>query len=403
MYFLSDKYRKEFQRTGIVMRLDFAHGLEKDSAALLIQVNTLLLKYLIQNCRIEFLVGCIHEKLIYIVRIWDDENPDCLWSFMEYEEEKTALLDMANNGALDIFLFNECSVCEAYKHIEFQKSQKLSELVFSSKFVDLNSQSQYKEIANSELDRLAKETDSSYYSEIISNEEKWLLNNSIYLTNSGRKSEISLNIRNEGNQQEQIALWITDNLVTNGVYHSPKIKTSNGSREFTDLFLVSEEGCFIFESKSLTIFKDKLPNRKILSKNVEKHIEKAIRQLKGTVRQLQIKTPIYENDLLTKINVNNIETIHCLIIISDLSTIDNTEIVSRKVLEDFVRETHAFLHVVDLNELTRIVQAAHMIVHHSKHISLIQAFAFYLIEREKTAIKQGRLDIQMLLKIQDEQ
>lgn len=64
MYFLSDKYRKEFQRTGIVMRLDFAHGLEKDSAALLIQVNTLLLKYLIQNCRIEFLVGCIHEKLI---------------------------------------------------------------------------------------------------------------------------------------------------------------------------------------------------------------------------------------------------------------------------------------------------------------------------------------------------
>lgn len=399
MYLLSKKYYNEFKRTGILVRLDFPGDKEDSHAALLIQANTLLLKYIVQNCKVEFLLVPIHDKILYAVRIWDDDNPEHIWSLMEYEEETTALLDIASNGIIDIFLFNECSVCEGFKQVTVEKSSKLSNLILSSFFVECNNQSSYKEIVDSKLDEMLTFVEDSCYVRNISNEQEWKLNESIYITNNLNKSVLSLFEKNEGNQQEQLALWLIDDLSQGGVFHSPKIKIKNRSREFTDLLLVSNETCFLFESKALSIFNEQLPARSKLTKNVEKHIEKALSQLKGTVRQLQMKTPIYTSDLSEIIPIAKIESIHCIIVLSDLSTIENSEIVKKEVFENFARTTKAFLHIVDLNELERIVQAAHMIVKHSNNISIIQAFEFYLIERAKKVMEAGRLDIQVLLKI----
>jgi hypothetical protein len=42
---------------------------------------------------------------------------------------------------------------------------------------------------------------------------------------------------NEGNQQEQLCVWLTDNLQPSGVYHSPQIPKGSGTRELTDILL----------------------------------------------------------------------------------------------------------------------------------------------------------------------
>jgi hypothetical protein len=401
MYYLSEKYLNEFQKTLTIIRFDYPLGEKTKKPALLLQANTLLLKYITQNCKVNLIAMVIQDKLLYAIRIWDDDKkPVYLWSFLEYEEEKNALIDLADNGFFNIFVFNELSVCEAWKPLRINKSNKLLELITTSDF-NKTEQILYKDIVNQILDDLTKHQNNSFFNETISNTDEWNFNNSVYITNQGSLSSIALNYSYEGNQQEQIAFWIVDNLLPTGAFHSPKIRTTTGSREFTDLLLSYEDGCFIFESKALSVFQQqKLPPRSTLEKNVEKHITKALKQLKGTVRQLQLGTPIYTNDLSVEIHIEWKKINHCIIVLSDLSTIQNSEIVGKKVIEDFMKTTNSYLHIVDLTELQRLVQAANIIAKNSTKISVLKAFDYYLVERAKKTIEIGNLNINMLLKIE---
>ena len=203
----------------------------------------------------------------------------------------------------------------------------------------------------------------------------------------------------EGSHQEQIALWLIDNLVPNGVYYSPQIPNGDKKREFTDLLLTYENGVFLFESKSLSILaREQLPNREQLIKDNNKHIEKAIKQLKGAIRYLRTG-----GQILTKqgeeIIIDKEKTAHCIIIISDLSLTPDINLININSIKDFSNYTNAYLHLVDLCELKRIVQASTILKKECKNLSLIQIFDFYLRERFKIAKENGNLNINILLSI----
>lgn len=72
------------------------------------------------------------------------------------------------------------------------------------------------------------------------------------------------------------------------------------------------------------------------------------------------------------------------------------------ILTDFIKETGGFIHLLDIFELLRIVQAAEMISSRSLNITSIMAFDYYLIERAKKCKEVGTLCIEILLRFEKE-
>ena len=120
--------------------------------------------------------------------------------------------------------------------------------------------------------------------------------------------------------------------------------------------------------------------------------------MKGALRHLRNGEKILTNQG-NEILIDRKNPAHCIIVISDMSLTPDLDLIGIDTINDFVNYTHSYIHLVDLNELKRIVQAATMLVKNGKNISLIQAFDFYLRERFKIAIKKGNLNIEVLLHI----
>lgn len=399
MYFFPSELYQDFQMACQLIRFDYPYVEEKREPHLLIQINTLELKYIIQNSKIDLIFTKIDNKLLYILRLWDNETePLFVWSILENDDETAALMKLVTGKNLTIVLFNELTVPIAWKEIYFAESFELFKLINSCTKGKIH-QDDFQEKANDIIENIIHNKTEKCLIFKIDNSSEWNYPKSSYITN--QCGSISLNICKdiEGAHQEQIALWLIDNLVPDGAYHSPQIPNGNSYREFTDLLLTYENGCFLFESKSLSILsREKIPNREQLIKDNNKHIEKAIKQLKGALRHLRNGGKILANQG-NEILINRKNPAHCIIVISDMSLTPDINLIGIDTINDFVNYTHSYIHLVDLNELKRIVQAATMLVKNGKNISLIQAFDFYLRERFKIAIKKGNLNIEVLLHI----
>lgn len=381
-----------------------ANGLEP---TLLIKANTLSLKYIVRlkHFRLVFLsVG--PGWLAYGVELADDPtHPAIIWSLLEYEDEVSTLEALVERSACVVHLFNDIAVNVAWAEVDVDLRQgALPEVIRSAVLHPITETSAVGEV-RSRLDDVhggALSPPAAFVLEFPAVTDWHELRNT-YITNRFSRSFVSIFNTDEGGQQEEIALWLTDNLQPIGAVKSPQVhEPAKPPRELSDLLLSHEYGAFIIESKSLSILaRENLPDRQKLSRNVVKHVRKASGQLAGGLKNLRRGyriTDVKGNEVM----VERTKTPHAIILVPDLTLLADAREFGGAFLQQFCRDTGGFLHILDPAELLRIVQAAEMISGRSETITPIMAFDYYLIERQKIAVTNVSPALHILLRFADE-
>jgi hypothetical protein len=90
-----------------------------------------------------------------------------------------------------------------------------------------------------------------------------------FITFNHAASMVDISDRDEGQQQETLALWLTDSLHPFSVHQNPQIPKGKATRKLTDILLTHAIGSILIESKTLSILRrDRLPDRAKLKHDV---------------------------------------------------------------------------------------------------------------------------------------
>lgn len=404
MHLLSSRNRDEFLANPALVRFVLADEMGKPQPTLLIKASTLSLKYLIRSNSLRLLFFRVRENFVgYGVQL--DKDPDhsgIVWSIFEYTDEVIGALGLINNSKCTVFLFNELAVNVAWCDATVDLSGKIiADLLNKLNLHPLEDILNIDEDVTKSLSQFHGNTPTSdliFDCPIVS---AWNAIRSHYITNRIETSLISIFEKDEGRQQEEIAHWLVDNLHPIGAVRSPQIYEESKVRELSDIFLNYENGCFLIESKTLSIFvRDELPSRKKLADAVTKHIGKAIRQLTGAVKNLQRGLRVTDEHGKS-IDIKKSHFPHIIILVPDLNLLWNAQELNGIFFMKVCADANSHFHILDPAELLRIVQAANMISDSSKSITPIMAFDYYLIERSETSWKQSTPNFGALLRIEN--
>lgn len=396
MHILADYYRSEFLATPVLFRIDHAKGADGFVPTLLLQANTLLLKYIVQGSALEMFVVRDAERLLYGVKVFDaSTNPATIWSIAEHIAERDALMALINATECPIFLFNELSLNAAWTTVSVNFP---SEVLHMIEGIALEPVDQC-EMKNQRARLRESMADASCIRVLINPIHEWRETRNHYVTNQITVSPIHLFNTDEGEQQEQLAVWLTDSLQASGVIHSPKVPKGKGHRELTDLLLSYSLGTVLIESKTLTIFNRQImPTRDTLATNMTKNINKAVKQLQGAVRNLQSGVPVFDKSG-SKLNINRTQPVHAIVLIPDFDLIQNPTSYGKEFIADFMQTTNGYIHFLDIAELLRVVQAAELIARQSIRTTMIMAFDYILLKRAEQTYEADSLSIEVLHKV----
>src|SRR5581483_5774440 len=270
-------------------RFDYARGRDGFEPTLLIKGSTLMLKYIALGVRMQLSFAPLADRILYALKVYDDEErAGVLWSILERDEEKAALKALVSGEPCQTFLFNELAVNVAWAALPISVEPALTTMVAKAVTGRVD-HSALETKASPILERFHRESSSSADLILadVAGTTAWQAISNRLITSHATSSPIDLFNKDEGGQQEQIGIWLTDNLHPRGVHHSPQIPKGSGFRELTDILLSYQFGSILIESKALTIFaRDSLPSRRKLAGDVSWHVTKAVKQLRGGIRQL---------------------------------------------------------------------------------------------------------------------
>jgi hypothetical protein len=359
-------------------------------ATLLIKSSTLTLKYFLRLKRFRLVLFRISESwLAYGVQLEDDpKHPATLWSLLEYEDEVRAFLTLTEHPKCFVFLFNELAVNVTWGEVNIDFSD-----LFSRNFIQRSSLHPTEDTnavaeVSARIDALHLDNFYQDNSRVVRTLEvpEWHPLENYYIANRISRSLISMFETNEGDQQEEIALWLIDNLQPTGAVKSPQVHESSRARELSDLLISYNYGAFLIESKTLAILaRATLPNREKLTQGVTKHLQKATKQLIGGVKNLRRGhrvTDLEDNE----IEVERTNPTHVIVLVPDLSLLANVTEFGGDFIRKASLECGGIFHILDPSELLRVVQAAEMISASSTTLTKIMAFDYYLMERAKRAV-----------------
>jgi hypothetical protein len=173
----------------------------------------------------------------------------------------------------------------------------------------------------------------------------------------------------------------------------------SGVRELTDVLFSYAGGTFLIESKTLSVLdRSELPNRAKLKESVLKNISKALSQLPGACRNVRRGLKI-TNPKREEVQVERTLPIHCVVLVPDLSLLDESDGLGGDFLEKFLNENGAYLHFLDPAALLRSVQHAHMLSKNSEMgMPPIMTFDAALMIRWKEAVKHATPDVDLLFR-----
>lgn len=214
MHILSSHNRSEFLATPQLIRFDYAQGRDSFEPTLLIKGSTLLLKYIAIGVRIQLAFARLDERLLYALKIYDDgDKAGLIWSILERKEEKAALNAIIHGEACQTFLFNELAVNVAWTDWQLPVEQEFAEMVDGA----TTGKADHAAIRNQAslvLEQLHGEVTSNagFVVAEVPNVANWNPIISHFITSHATSSPIDLFNENEGSQQEQIGVWLTDSL-----------------------------------------------------------------------------------------------------------------------------------------------------------------------------------------------
>lgn len=404
MHVLSHHNRSEFLACPQLVRFDYAIGRDGFEPTLLIKGSTLLLKYVVLGVPMQLAFAMCADRLLCAVKVCDDgKDGGILWSVVEREEELNGIRGLALGEPLVAFLFNELAVNVAWNNLPGPAgSDRLSTWADRATLGRVD-HSTIKSTTGPLLDRLhhRAEGDDDWLVLEIGGKSDWKPVHNHFITAGASSSLIHLFDDDEGNQQEQLGVWLTDNLQPSGVFHSPQIPKGAGKRELTDILLSHDFGAALIESKTLSVLaRERLPDRAKLKRDVSAHIGKAFGQLRGAIRSLRSGAPVTspKGDVLS---IERENPAHAIVLIPDLELIEDRAAYGIEFMREFMGATGGFAHLLDISELLRVVQAAEMIAARGKTTTPMMAFDYYLMQRAEKAVDAGTLCIEVLLRFTD--
>lgn len=406
MHMLSSHNRSEFLAVPQLIRFDYARGRDGFEPTLLIKGSTVLLKYIVLGVRMQLAFTILNHRILCALKVFDDgDEGGVLWSIVEREEELNGIRGLARGEPLVAFLFNELAINVAWN--DLTTPEPLTQLCTWANSAELGrvDHSSIAAAASPLLERLhsqAKDVGEWIVLD-VGGLYNWKVVKNHLITANASISFIDLFDTDEGNQQEQLGVWLTDNLQPFGSHHSPHIQKGNRTRELTDILLSHEFGSVLIESKTLSVItRERLPDRAKLKRDVSAHVSKAFSQLRGAVRALRSGVPITSQQGHS-LCVERERPAHAIVLIPDLELVEDRSAYGIDFMQELMGTTGGFAHLLDVSELLRIVQAAEMIVERSTAITQMMAFDYYLIERAKKSVEAGTLCIEVLLRFADDE
>jgi hypothetical protein len=405
MHMLSHHNRSEFLACPQLIRFEFAKGYDDFEPTFLIKGSTLLLKYIVLGAPMRLAIALVGDRLLSALKVFDDGNDGgILWSIVEREEELKGLRALAQGKPLQIFLFNEIAVNVAWNEFAIgTQFPKLTAWVDGAKLGRVD-HAQMRDTVDAVLNRLhaSDQAGDDLIVLELDGTSDWKPVRSTFITSHASASLIDIFDNDEGGQQEQIGIWLTDNLHPLGVHHSPQVPKGAGTRELTDILLSHQFGATFIESKVLSVLtRDRLPDRAKLKHDVKGHITKAFSQLRGGIRKVRSGVDVTTKDG-AMIEVDREHPAHAIVLVPDLDLIDDPETYGMDFIRDFMKASGGFPHLLDISELLRVVQAAEIIAKRGKETTPMQAFDYYLVERMEKAVDAGTLCIEVLLRFEGE-
>ncbi|HEP1207164.1 hypothetical protein A7X68_10545 [Stenotrophomonas maltophilia] len=406
MHLLSSHNRSEFLACPQLVRFEYAKGDEKFEPTFLIKGSTLLLKYIVLGVPMQLAFAMHGDRLLYALRVCDDgDSGGILWSVMERTEELNGIRGLARGEPLVAFLFNELAVNVAWKSLPTPGAlDRLSMWADSAELGQVD-HAMMKSTIEPLIDRLHQSdlSNGEWLLLEIGGESGWNALDNHFITADAASSLIDLFDENEGNQQEQLGIWLTDNLHPLGIHYSPQIPKGSGTRELTDILFSHEFGAVLIESKTLSVLaRERLPDRAKLKRDISAHIGKAFAQLRGAIRALKSGVPATspKGDTLT---IEREKPAHAIVLIPDLELVADHPAYGIEFIRDFMGATGAIPHLLDISELLRVVQAAEIIAKRGTTTTPMMAFDYYLMERANMALAAGTLCIEVLLRLTDDE
>ena len=405
MHLLSARNRSEFLAVPQLVRFTLAQGKDGSEAVLLIKSSTLTLKYLLRLKRFCLVVLRIGAKwLVYGIQIDDDpEHPVVLWSLLEYDDEVDAMRALMAHPKCVLFLFNELVANVAWGEVDIDLSDEpLRALIESATLHPTDDMDALGEVSQRiEALHRGELTPTDGHVLILPDVRAWHPITSHYITNRASRSLISIFETDEGAQQEEIALWLTDNLQPTGAVKNPQVHELNKVRELSDLLLSHEYGTFLIESKTLSVLaREALPNRAKLSRDVIKRLRKATSQLVGGVKNLRRGLRITDAEG-REVEVERTKPPHVIVLVPDLTLLSEATEFGGDFIRESSKKSGGVFHILDPKELLRIVQAAEMISARGETTTPIMAFDFYLMERFKRAVTSNTPNFGVLIRFED--
>jgi hypothetical protein len=101
------------------------------------------------------------------------------------------------------------------------------------------------------------------------------------------------------------------------------------------------------------------------------------------------------------LSIERTQPAHGIVLIPELELVEDRDAYGLVFIREFMRTTGGFLHLLDIAELLRIVQAAEMIAERGTKTTPMMAFDYYLMERVKKSVEAGSLCIEVLLRFGD--
>jgi len=343
MHWLSDQNRSEFLACPQLVRFEYAQGKDGFEPTILIKGSTLLLKYIVLGAPMQLAFAKCEDRLVCALRISDDgADGGILWSVVEREEELKGILGLSNGEPLVAFLFNEIAVNVSWNNLPISREiERLRDMTASTKLGPFDhSSSQTLLYPMLEKLHFLRGTDADWIVLDVGGKSDWKPVKNHFITASASSSLIDIFDSDEGNQQEQIGVWLTDNLQPFGVYHSPQRPHKDKERrELTDILLSHQYGPTLIESKTLSVLaRSKLPDRAKLKQDVAGHISKAFKQLRGGIRKLKdgVEITSLSGEVL---EIERQQPAHAIVLVPDLDLIDSPNEYDHKFITDFIRHS----------------------------------------------------------------
>jgi len=405
MYILTGRRRDEFLACPELVRM----GEGTDPPVLMLKTTTLSAKYLLRSTKIRVAVFRVGGYLLYGLLFNDGHLEEAVrWSLIEEPHELESFRALSSHGSLRLAVFNEAAVCVAIGDLTVSNAptsllafcQGVEPYPFRPDGVDLSTADE----ADSRLEQLLGGTLSANEGIFIdvTPPATWAPVKNHFITNNAAAGLVSLFDADEGNQQEALAQWLVGELSPEGAIRSPQVDERGNVRELTDILLTHPYGNVLFESKALSLLaRPTLPPRERLTQQTVSHISKAARQLAGAARNIAAGLCIMDR-AGNVIRVDRTQPPHLVILIPELSLIAGREEVGLPFFQSVMQNTGGFLHILDPNELLRIVQAGSMIAARGRTTTPMMAFDNWLMRRSEHLMKVGHPYFHVLLRFDEE-